>query len=152
MITRFNGPWVKLSNYSICSIMFEGHFYQSVEHAYQAYKTTDPLLQKAVRDCATPATAKKLARTYHRREDWDAIKVDLMRKLLRLKFCQEPERSILLSTSGQKLVEGNMWHDNFWGNCACEKCGGTIGHNNLGKLLMETRTWLTQVDLFSEPL
>lgn len=133
-ISAFRGRWTKLGNYSSCVVFYEGHAYQSVEHAYQAQKSTEPAIQKTIRDCATPATAKKMARSVPLRSDWDRIKVPLMRDLLREKFAQEPERSILLSTDGHELVEGNWWNDRFWGQCPV----GT-GENILGKLLMEVR-------------
>jgi ribA/ribD-fused uncharacterized protein len=139
MINSFRGRWTKLGNYSSCVIFYQGHAYQSVEHAYQAQKSDDPAIQKAIRDCATPAVAKKLARSVPLRKDWEDIKVDLMRDLLHSKFCQEPERSILLDTGNQLLVEGNWWHDNIWGECGCPKCVNIPGQNLLGNLLMFTR-------------
>ena len=48
----------------------------------------------------------------------------------------------LLSTSNATLVEGNWWHDNFWGDCYCPKCKGIPGANTLGRLLMELRSKL----------
>lgn len=136
-ITAFRGRWTKLGNYSSCVVFYGGHAYQSVEHAYQAQKVTDPTLQKNIRDCATPAVAKKLARQLPLRPDWELVKIRIMRELLREKFSQEPERSILLSTGQAELVEGNWWNDTFWGQCPVG-----VGQNWLGKLLMELRTKL----------
>lgn len=118
MISAFRGRWTKLGNYSSCVVFFEGHAYQSVE------------------------LAKKLARTVPLRADWDTIKIHVMRTLLREKFSQEPERSILLATGSEELVEGNWWHDRFWGQCPL----GT-GENWLGRLLMEVRAELQQGDI-----
>ena len=39
----------------------------------------------------------------------------------------------LLKTGKEELVEGNTWHDNYWGNCTCEKCKNIAGQNKLGK-------------------
>lgn len=139
MITAFRGRWTKLSNYAVGTVFYKGHAYQSVEHAYQAQKAEDPAIQKAIRDCATPAVAKKLARSVPLRADWETVKLPLMRTLLVEKFSQEPERSILLSTGTQRLVEGNWWHDNFWGDCTCAACKAIPGQNWLGTLLMEVR-------------
>lgn len=133
-ITSFRGRWAKLGNYSPCIVFYEGHAYPSVEHAYQAQKTTNPLLQKAVREQPTPATAKRLARSFELRPDWDEVKIPIMRHLLREKFVQEPERSILLSTGNEELVEGNWWGDRFWGQSPVGD-----GENWLGRLLMEVR-------------
>ena len=59
---------------------------------------------------------------------------------LRLKFRQNPRlRECLLSTQDAVLVEGNTWHDNYWGNCRCRKCRRHKGLNRLGRLLMQVR-------------
>lgn len=49
-----------------------------------------------------------------------------------------PGVSKLLATGGQELIEGNRWHDTFWGRCVCERCKGT-GQNWLGRLIMQVR-------------
>lgn len=138
-IDAFRGKWTKLGNYSSGVVFYEGHAYQSVEHAYQAQKSTDPGIQKMIRDCATPAVAKKLARSVQLRSDWETVKVPIMLTLLREKFSQEPEQSILLSTGDQILREGNWWHDNYWGNCSCPNCDSLTGLNWLGRLLEQVR-------------
>lgn len=142
-ITAFRGRYAIFSNYSLCSIFYKGHWWASVEHAYQAMKSTDPAMQKYIRDCATPAIAKKLARSYELRPDWDEVKVDIMAELLREKFSAEPARRILLATATAELVEGNWWGDVFWGQCPL----GT-GENWLGRLLMVVRQelWLCVVN------
>jgi ribA/ribD-fused uncharacterized protein len=133
-ITYFRGEWAKLGNYSPCLIFYEGHAYQTVEHAYQAQKTTDKRLQQDIRWQPGPAQAKKLARAVPLRADWEEVKIPIMRALLKEKFSQEPEKSILLSTGDRELIEGNWWNDRFWGQCPV----GT-GQNWLGRLLMELR-------------
>lgn len=136
-ITAFRGRWTKFSNYSLGVVFYKGHAYQSVEHAYQAQKSLDPAIQKMIRDQPTPATSKKIARAVLLRPDWDDVKLGIMLDLLREKFSQEPERSILLSTGHEDLVEGNWWHDIFWGQCPV----GT-GENWLGRLLVKVRSEL----------
>jgi len=136
---EFRGKWTKLSNYSACTVWFEGHIYTSVEHAYQAQKSTDPAVQKVIREAPTPAVAKRMARALPLREDWEEVKYGLMLELVRQKFCQEPERSILLATGYEHLIEGNWWHDNVWGNCSCGPCESIVGQNALGTILMLVR-------------
>jgi len=143
MIDQFRGKYMKLSNYSLITIMYEGHAYGSVEHAYQAMKSTDPAIQKMIRDAPTPAVAKRIARSVRLRPDWEEVKVPIMRDLLMEKFVQEPERTLLLSTGDQELVEGNWWHDLFWGCCTCTNQGHqNEGANMLGRLLMSLRSEL----------
>jgi ribA/ribD-fused uncharacterized protein len=134
VVAEFRGKWAKLGNFAPCIIVYRGHAYNSVEHAYQAHKSLDPEVQAMIRNQPTPNAAKKLARRVVLRPDWEQVKVQIMRDLLVEKFSQEPERSILLATGDEELVEGNWWHDTFWGQCP-------VGHgeNMLGKLLMELR-------------
>ncbi len=136
-ITEFRGRWTRLSNFALCSIWFEQHIYGSVEHAYQAAKTLDELERQAIRHVSTPNQAKKAGQRITLRDDWEDIKVSVMRQLLREKFAQEPDRTILASTGDVDLVEGNWWGDTFWGQCPLGE-----GKNWLGSLLMETRTAL----------
>lgn len=110
---------------------------KTVEHHYQAAKTIIWKWQLDILTADTPGKAKKLGRKVPLRDDWELIKVDVMRELLIRKFSIEYHKTILLSTDDQELIEGNYWHDNFWGVCNCGKCSN--GQNNLGKLLMELR-------------
>ena len=61
-----------------------------------------------------------------------------MRELLLKKFKGGSLKEQLLKTENKILIEGNHWHDNFWGSCVCQKCGDR-GQNILGLLLMDTR-------------
>ena len=71
------------------------------------------------------------------------MKQDILRDLLRVKFADPDLRTQLLATGDEELVEGNRWHDRYWGRCYCDKCGGT-GQNALGTLLMQIRDELRQ--------
>ena len=63
-----------------------------------------------------------------------------MDEVLIAKFTQNPSlKEQLLDTGDVELIEGNTWHDNYWGNCTCSKCSGIIGRNQLGKTLMNIR-------------
>jgi hypothetical protein len=125
----------------------EPEVYDSVEHAYQAFKFLDPKLREKFRgkgkDALTPAEAKRLARTLKaqglQRKDWEQVNLAVMEDLVRQKF-QEPKlRKLLLATDPKTLVEGNYWHDNFWGDCSCAKCADKPKLNHLGRILMKIR-------------
>lgn len=67
-----------------------------------------------------------------------------MQALLEQKFSQEPLRSQLLATGGKELIEGNVWHDNFWGVCQCADCKKLVKGrwgNKLGEMLMRIRNF-----------
>lgn len=64
-----------------------------------------------------------------------------MFKIVRLKFKQNKHLAKrLLDTDDALLIEGNTWHDNYWGDCKCShpKCSNK-GRNALGEILMEIR-------------
>jgi predicted NAD-dependent protein-ADP-ribosyltransferase YbiA (DUF1768 family) len=66
---------------------------------------------------------------------------------LRQKFSKPEFISLLLNTSNREIIEGNYWHDNYWGSCTCDKCGNK-GLNKLGILLMKIRKELQDNDVF----
>jgi predicted NAD-dependent protein-ADP-ribosyltransferase YbiA (DUF1768 family) len=69
------------------------------------------------------------------RADWDEVKINVMREVLRIKFEIPELRDKLLATGDVQLVEGNNWGDEFWG---VNSVTG-VGLNHLGVLLMERR-------------
>lgn len=73
-------------------------------------------------------------------------KVEIMLIGLRLKFSNPSMKKKLLDTGNRELIEGNYWHDNFWGDCYCPKCVNTNGQNTLGKLLMQIRKEIHETD------
>lgn len=139
-ITRFDGEMCWLSNFMMMAngIEMSGYVYPSLEHAYQAAKTTKKLWRKKIREAGSPGLAKKLGRqipAYAMRPDWENVKLKAMLWLLRKKFSQPYFKKMLLSTGNRELVEGNYWGDTFWG--VDVKTGK--GENWLGKLLMKVR-------------
>ena len=58
---------------------------------------------------------------------------------LREKFKDTDLRDKLVGTGNIEIIETNIWHDNFWGQCNCDKCKSK-GGNKLGKLLMKLRS------------
>ena len=143
MIEEFAGKNRFLSNFYKSPIEFEGDTYPTVEHAFQAAKTSIAEERATIRANANPVIAKRKGRRVTLREDWEAAKRDIMRELLRVKFADAALRELLLQTGDEELVEGNRWHDRYWGRCRCAKCGGQ-GQNVLGELLMQVRKEIRQ--------
>lgn len=166
MIDSFKGEYRWLSNFWPTYVMFDGELYASVEHAYVAakfdkdqtvqdpdemWKPVELRLRAMVKMASTAGKAKKLGQKYKDliRPDWKDVRLEVMESLLRQKFdpsretVDEPLAQMLLDTGEQALVEGNVWHDNFWGNCTCSKCPEP-GENHLGKLLMQIRSELAE--------
>lgn len=136
-IDRFIGAYRYLSNFYLTPVVYEEDMYPSVEHAYQAAKTLDPRERDYFTRPVPPGAAKRAGRQVTIRSDWELKKVDIMFDLVKQKFEAEPLRSQLLSTGDAELVEGNTWHDEFWGICSCPRHGR--GQNHLGKILMDVR-------------
>jgi ribA/ribD-fused uncharacterized protein len=122
-----------LSNFHPSTIYIEGKPYPTVEHAYQSHKTIEKESRELIRRAKSPADAKKLGRAVPLREDWDSVKISLMRDFIKKKFENPFLRHSLLSTGSSELIYGNTWNDKFWGVCK------GIGQNWLGKILMEER-------------
>lgn len=139
-INRFDDEWRFLSNFWPCVIRYEGITYLSNEHYYVAMKTTDLTVRRFISGISTAGQVKRYGRqNVVVRPDWDDVKLQVMEYGLRQKFTDPELANLLLSTDDAKLVEGNTWHDNFFGVCSCEKCNYT-GYNYLGKLLMKVRS------------
>lgn len=138
-IDRFEGEHEFLSNFYKSRVTYEGKWYPTLEHAYQAAKSVSTAERQIVGDAATPAIAKKLGRSVTIREDWDNVKVSVMTELVEQKFMQNPILGeLLLGTGDAELIEGNWWNDKFWGVCRGE------GKNMLGIILMNTREKLRE--------
>ena len=141
VVDSFRGEYFFLSNFYSCEIWWEGILYPSTEHAYQASKTLDNKQRKKIAKAATPDKAKGRGRQLILRDDWERIKVPLMKELLERKFEIPELKEKLLNTGDSELIEGNNWNDFFWG-----KCHGK-GENWLGKLLMQIRDNIKEREL-----
>ncbi len=121
-----------LSNFWPCAVTYGGLDFPSVENAYQAAKCAVPADMASFVDLSA-GDAKKRGAEVALRQDWDAIRLSVMRDLLVQKFADPVLRQQLIDTGDVALVEDNTWDDRFWGVC------GGQGENNLGKLLMSVR-------------
>lgn len=135
MIADFHSPGYEfLSNFYMTPVLWEGILYTSSEHAYQASKTLDPNIRKAISLLSTPGKAKRAKKNFVQRPDWnDRLKLLTMEAILRIKFQDPKLRALLDATKGQELIEGNTWGDVFWGVCNGK------GKNHLGTILMNIR-------------
>jgi len=133
-----------LSNMYPCKVIINGVEYQSSENYYMAMKflgTSDNLVDE-IQKC-TPLQSKRVANKNKSliREDWDSVKIPVMRRALFAKFTQNLElMSSLLATGSSHLEERNDWKDVFWGTCE------GVGSNHLGKLLMELRSTIADYE------
>jgi len=141
-IKSFKGDFEFLSNFYMRKLTYDKLVWQSSEHAYQAAKTNKYREKLKILDAITPGRAKRLGQKVTIRADWDDVKLQIMEDILKEKFDIYKDNfmfNLLQSTYEYVLVEGNNWHDNFWGDCICNKCTNIKGQNHLGKILMRIR-------------
>jgi len=145
IIDSFRKPYGWLSNFSKASITLDGITYPTLEHAYQAAKTDNVEDKSKIVATGNPAFVKRMSKKLQMKENWNEIRLDVMRMLVDLKFQDEILSEKLIETGDAILIEGNHWHDNFWGVCSCERCSNKEHENHLGVILMEKREQLKQV-------
>jgi hypothetical protein len=133
-----------LSNFSAFTLAWKGIRFDTSEAAYHWEKFTGDsgeaqLTRYYIETAPSAHEAFKIAgdNKQHRRPDWDAVKVDIMRDILRAKVAQhEYVRRKLLATGDRELIE-DSWRDDFWGWGP-----NRDGRNQLGKLWMQVRSEL----------
>jgi hypothetical protein len=154
MIESFSGRWRFLSNFYPAKIEHQGITYPTLEHYYVSMKVKNDQqidgkyitmidCRELIAKMPDPAKVKQFGKIIKLRRDWDDVKLDIMLWGIREKFKHNDLKELLLSTGDEELVEGNWWHDNFFGVCTCGPCYGQ-GQNNLGKIIMKVRTELRQ--------
>lgn len=131
MIMR--GKYYFLSNMYPCKVSYNGHVFDCSEAAFQAQKD---LSKVSAFENVDGYEAKRLggrrAKFVNLRPDWEKVKVDIMRDVLRAKFSDVTLAQMLMSVEGE-IAEDNDHGDRIWGRV------DGVGQNLLGKLLMEVR-------------
>lgn len=134
-----------LSNFSAFRVKWNGVEFDTSEQAYHFQRFRQPFnegpidqtrVRGAIMNARSAHEAFKLAQDnkHLQRPDWDSVKVDTMRTILRAKADQhEYVRRKLLATGDRELIE-NSWRDDFWGWGP-----NRDGKNMLGKLWMDVR-------------
>ena len=143
MIDIFKNNFEFLSNFYLHEICYDGIFYPSNEHAYQASKSQNYSERIEISKIDSPGQAKKAGKKVKLRPDWEEAKVYIMWDLVKKKFEDKELKKKLLDTKDEELIEGNHWGDCFWGICNGK------GENYLGRILMHVRKELKQGFEFS---
>lgn len=113
-ITSFTGSFRFLSNFHSCKIVYEGIEYPSSEHAYVAAKTDNPLQKLAISEIANTSDVKRFGITLKLKDNWDLIKISIMKNIVESKFDQNKDlMKLLQETRPYELIEGNNWGDKF---------------------------------------
>ena len=144
MIKEFKNEYRFLSNFYPSLFEHEKITYPTVEHFFQAQKTTDITKKTKIATSLTPGIAKRRGRQLLLRKDWKEIKDQTMMLGLMYKFLKHPQLAEKLKqTAGEYLEEGNTWGDKYWGVDLSSK----EGKNTLGKMLMAIRSLLNKGEL-----
>jgi len=136
----YENDFYPLSNFSAFRLHWKGVDFDTSEHAYHWEKFVGhPGIREAIRSARSAHAAFKLAETHRGavRPDWPAVRVDIMREILRAKAGQHPYVWRKLLATGDRVLVEDSWRDGFWG-WGPERAG----QNVLGTLWMEIRAEL----------
>lgn len=135
------GDYGEFSNFSRHGFEFDGKYWKTSEHYFQAMKFEGTEYEDKIREARSPKDAANLGRRrdFPLRQDWEAIKDDVMRRAVLKKFQTHQELAELLLATGNEEIVENAPSDFYWG------CGADgSGKNMLGKILMEVREKLNE--------
>jgi ribA/ribD-fused uncharacterized protein len=130
-----------LSNFYKCNFSYKGIVFTTSEHAFQWEKIESDVDKLKILQAQSTQEAKKLGNSLKIKHDWNNTRKQIMKDILICKFQNKNLKTKLLETKIHKLIEGNSWHDNFWGDCSCTRCENKIGLNNLGFILTSVRNF-----------
>lgn len=145
----YENDFYVFSNFSSFTLEWKGLRFDTSEAVYHYEKFMHyegapiSLLEKTrklIHTAKSAHEAYRLAYLYRdlRRPDWNDVKVNVMRGILRAKVNQhEYVKKKLLASGDRELIE-DSWRDNFWGWGP-----NRDGQNQLGKLWMEIRQEIT---------
>lgn len=140
---KTDGPFGGLSNMAPgYPLLINDHIVLTSEALYQAMRyPLFPEVQQEIIDQNSPMTAKMISKKYlvKTRQDWEEIRVRMMRWSLEVKLSQNWDKfgELLLKTGDKDIVEYST-KDQFWGAKENEE-SQLEGVNALGRLLMELR-------------
>jgi len=142
-VTDFRGSYSFLSNFARSPIDIDGWVYMTAEHAFQAQKASTATERMMIQACRSALDAKRAGRRLRLSPDWDGVRKRVMFDVVLAKFWQNPRLGDqLVSTGDAGLIEGNWWHDQFWGDCRCSRPScAEPGLNYLGQIL----TWVRAI-------
>ena len=133
VIKEFRYQYNFLSNFSRYPLIYQGILFKWA-------KCETDIDRNNILNCETPTQVKKYGHIIKCDiKKWDLYKIVVMEEILKCKFSQEKLKKKLIDTKDAELIEGNYWHDQYWGKCFCPKCKNKQGQNHLGKLLMKIR-------------
>ena len=138
MVGFYEREFYVFSNFSSFQVEWMGYLWPTSEHAYQAARFFDssPQYVQKIKDTRSAHEAFEIAQgnKQYQRDNWEAIKKEVMLEICRHKLQQNPYVWHKLElTNDEHLVEDSPV-DSFWGWGADRQ-----GRNELGKVWMKLR-------------
>jgi ribA/ribD-fused uncharacterized protein len=118
-----------LRNEYPAAITVDAVSYPTVVHAYWALAAADPATAEQIRTSGRPYDAEKLAQQAAIRQEWPAVRIAVMARLLRAKFTQHPHLADILLATGDGRIEYASFGSGYW------NAGRGKGRNWMGRLL-----------------
>ncbi len=125
-------------NFSSFQVEYEGNLWATSEHAYQAkkFKNRSPEVYAQIKAARSAHDAQKIAieQKHLQESNWNSIKKDVMKEILRCKISQHPYVLKKLLQTGTRTIIEDSWRDSTWGWGPNKD-----GKNLLGTIWMELR-------------
>ncbi len=156
-----NEDYGGLSNMAtVYPLKVNGISIKTCEALYQACRFPHlPDIQRKIIEAKSPMTVKMTsnANRNYSRQDWDHVKLKIMKWCISVKMAQNfISFGALLHSTGLKNIVENSAKDNYWGAIPNEDFSIFTGVNALGRLLMDLRQTFYSKEAFSlllvEPL
>lgn len=110
---QFRGRYYFLSNFYPCSIEIDGLRYESAEAAFQGQKNSQ--YAHMFTGSVTPLETKRLGRRVPIDvREWNARRLEVMKRVVWAKFAQNPKLRKLLIAVTEPIVEDNTWGDTYF--------------------------------------
>jgi N-glycosidase YbiA len=134
--------YIYFSPYTAHAIEIDGVLFPTVEHAYQCQRYSDQGIIDEIRAATSPVYAWEVSTKYKhlqipefRNEDY---KLEVMKKMMRLKAAQHADvRQALIDSGDKKIVKHIVSYppgDGFWDDGEDGR-----GENHMGRMWMEIR-------------
>lgn len=138
------------SNFSSFVVQWKGKTWPTSEHAYQAshFFKTAPALAEKIHKAKSAHEAYKLAGANRDKfpKNWEAIKITIMKDIVRHKLRQNPYVMHKLMQTGKRPIVEDSPKDSFWGWGPKQN-----GRNELGKIWMKIREELFKIKKINSP-
>jgi ribA/ribD-fused uncharacterized protein len=144
--TKVELPYGWLGNMYASPIRYEEKVWRTSEAIFQALRFQDEEIREIIRNEKSPMGAKMKAKPFKHQmtvQPMSEEDVENMRRVVRLKFDQNPELKTKLLRTGDHTIVENIGNRNgerhlFWG---MKKVNGIwTGKNMMGRILMDLRS------------